>query len=78
MDPMPHNIILPQSNLICIELSGPLIIQAMNQFHFYIHNMFVLLFLKEQSTCGNKLETVAERKFSIRGIKNKFVLELCT
>ena len=74
MYPIPHTFTLPGKNFICIELSGPRSLQAMNPLYLGSHNICLLLLLKGQTTCGKKLETAAERKFSIRGLKNKVVL----
>ena len=78
MDPRQHTPVLTQNNLVFIELSGPPIIQAMNPLYLELHNLIVLLFWKLQTTCGNKLGTVAEKKFRIRGLKNKVVLDMGT
>ena len=76
MDPR-HNIaIFPGNNFILIELSGPPSLQDMNPICLELHHVFVLLFWKGQPTCGNKIGTVTERKFRIRGLKNKVVLDL--
>ena len=48
----------------------------MNPLRLEIHNMFVLLFRKVQETRGKKLGTVTWRKFIIRGLKNKVVLDI--
>ena len=78
MDPRLHTPILPWNNFIWIELSGPPSLQAMNPLRLELYTLFVLLFWKGQATCGNKVGTVAERKFRIRGLKNKVVLEILT
>ena len=67
----PHTPIPPQNNFILFELSVPLSVQDMNPLHLELHALFVLLFLKLQSTCGNRIGTVEERKFRIMGVKNK-------
>ena len=78
MDPRQHNPVLTWNNLVFIEISGPPSLQVMNPLYLELHNLIVLLFWKLQTTCGNKLGTVAERKFRIRGLKNKVVLDLGT
>ena len=78
MNLRPHTTILPQNNFMWIEPSVPPIIQDINPLRLELHNMYVLLFCKGQATGVNKLGIVAYRKFMIRGIKNKFVLELGT
>ena len=78
MDPRPHTPIIPQNNFIWIELSGPPSLQAMNPLCLELHNLFVILLLKGQATFGKKIGRVAERKFKIRGLKNKVVLDLGT
>ena len=78
MDPRPHNPIFPQNNLIWIALSGTPSIQAMNPLCLELHTLFLFLLWKGQATYGNKLGTVAKMKLTIKGLKNKFVLELGT
>ena len=78
MDPRKHNPIFWRKHFIWIELSGPQIIQVTNPRHLYLHNLFVLLLWKRKIYLWQKLETLAERKFKIRGLKNKSVLELGT
>ena len=74
--PRPHNPILPRCGFIWIELTGSQILQAMNPLRLDLHVMFVLFLWKVSATCGKKIETMSERKFSIRGLKNKVILEL--
>ena len=76
MDPRPHNPIRSRNNFIWVELSGPRSLQAINALCLDLHNLFVLLFWKGQETYGKKLETAAERKFIIRGLRNKVVLDM--
>ena len=74
MYPRTHIPILVRKTFVWIELYGPPSLLAVNPFHLEIHTIFVLFFWKVQVTCGKKLETLAERKFKIRGLKNKVVL----
>ena len=78
MYPRPHNPILPQNKFIWIELSGPPSAHAINPLHLGLHTLFILLFWKLQATCDNKIGTVEESKFIIRGLNNKVVLDLGT
>ena len=76
MDPRPHTTVLPRNNLIWIEISVSQSLQYMNPLYFDLHNLFVLLFLKGQNNRVKKLETVEKRKFRIRGLNNKVILEM--
>ena len=69
MYPRAHTPILPQNNIICIELYGPRSLQDMNPLHLGLHNMFVLLFKRVQATCGNKIKMVTYMKFCIKGLR---------
>ena len=68
MEPRPYTPILRWNKSIWIELYGPQIFQTMNSLSLDLHNMFELIFWKFQAIFGNKLEIMAERKCSIRGI----------
>ena len=78
MDPRQHTTVFTWKKLVCIELSGPTSLQARNPLYLEFHNLILLLFWKVQTTCGNKLGTVAERKSRIKGLKNKVVLDMGT
>ena len=73
MDTRPHNTIIHTK-----QLSVPPSTQAMNPLSLDPHTLFVLFLLRGQATHVKKIGTVEERKFRIRGLNNKLLLDLGT